>query len=377
MKIGIIGSGSMGSGIAQWSAQKGFQAFLYDINHQALAKAQQQIETSLLRLEQKGKIALGESMQINNRLTYTDILDDLSVCDLVIEAIVEDIDIKKKVFVQLEGVVSDECIIASNTSSLSITALAAALQKPERFIGLHFFNPATLMPLVEVIPGILTSEEVLKKAEDIVDQLGKVKVRAKDTPGFIVNRVARPFYGEALRIFEEGLATPEEIDFVMKEKGKFRMGPFELMDLIGNDVNYTVSETVWTQMYYDPRYRPSLIQKRMMEAGLLGRKSGRGYFDYAQTGEKSPIAVDEQKAEMILNRILAMLINEAVDALYLGIANEKDLDLAMTQGVNYPKGLIAWGREIGFHEVLKTLDELFEVYKDMRYRASAAFIGKL
>ena len=372
MKIGVIGSGSMGSGIAQWAAQKGFTTFLNDINNPALAKAQQQIETSLIKLVQKGKLSLTDSDRILNRLTYTENMDDLSVCDLVIEAIVENLEVKKKVFTQLEGIVSQECIIASNTSSLSITALASSLNKPERFIGLHFFNPATLMPLVEIIPGMRTSSEVLKKTQDWVDQLDKVKVLAKVTPGFIVNRLARPFYGEALKMYEEGLATPQEIDWVMKEKGKFRLGPFELMDLIGNDVNYTVSETVWTQMYFDPRYRPSILQKRMMEAGLLGRKTAKGYYDYSAENQVATVDISDEKSEMILNRILVMLINEAVDAQYLGIANEQDLDLAMTKGVNYPKGLMAWGREIGFEKILKTLDDLYDEYRDMRYRASIA-----
>ena len=371
MKIGVIGSGSMGSGIAQWSAQKGFETLLQDIHLTALSKAENQINASLEKLVSKEKISAAEKEEVLSRLSFVQELSQLSDCDIIIEAIIENIEIKKQVFAQLEGLVKEDCIIATNTSSLSVTALAASLKKPERFLGLHFFNPATLMPLVEVIPGMLTSSEYLAKAENWIDSLGKVKVLTKDTPGFIVNRVARPFYGEALRIYEEGLATPEEIDYVMKEKGKFRMGPFELMDLIGNDVNYTVSETVWTHMYYDPRYRPSLIQKRMMEAGLLGRKSGKGYFDYKEQIEKRTPELSEEKADMIFHRILAMLINEAVDALYLGIATEQDLDLAMTKGVNYPKGLIAWGRELGFDKVLKQLDELYHTYGDMRYRASA------
>ena len=287
---------------------------------------------------------------------------------MVIEAIVENPEVKKKVFIELEGIVSKDCIIASNTSSLSITSLAACLSEAERFIGIHFFNPAPLMKLVEVIPAIQTSAAILKVTKETIASWGKIVVQAKDTPGFIVNKVARPFYGEALRIYEEGIADIATIDWAMKEIGGFRMGPFELMDFIGNDVNYTVTETVFNAFYFDSRYKPAFAQKRLSEAGYLGRKTVRGYYNYAEGAENPKANEDEQLGKEIFNRVLAMLINEAADTLYLNIANAKDIDLAMTNGVNYPKGLLAWADELGINRCVEMLDQLFDEYREERYR---------
>jgi 3-hydroxybutyryl-CoA dehydrogenase len=225
------------------------------------------------------------------------------------------------------------------------------------------------MPLVEIIPAVQTSEDTLNKAKSIIDDWGKVTVIAKDTPGFIVNRVARPFYGEAIRIYEEGVADFATIDWAMREVGGFRMGPFELMDYIGNDINYTVTETVFASFYFDPRYKPSFTQKRMMEAGYLGRKSGRGYYDYS-TENTPKVNEDKELGKIILWRVIAMLINEAADALFLNIASKEDIDLAMTKGVNYPKGLLAWADEIGLENVLKQLEDLQAEYGEDRYRPS-------
>jgi 3-hydroxybutyryl-CoA dehydrogenase len=227
------------------------------------------------------------------------------------------------------------------------------------------------MPLVEIIPAVQTSEKVLNDSRALVESWGKVTVLAKDTPGVIVNRVARPFYGEALRIYEEGIADFATIDWAMTELGGFRMGPFTLMDYIGNDVNYTVTETVFAAFYYDPRYKPSFTQKRHSEAGYLGRKSGKGYFDYSENAVNPEPNKDEVLGKQILNRILCMLINEAVDAKFLNIASANDIDLAMTKGVNYPKGLLAWSNEIGLENVLQTLSDLQEEYGEDRYRPSA------
>ena len=224
------------------------------------------------------------------------------------------------------------------------------------------------MPLVEIIPAVQTSSETLNTTKSIVDNWGKVSVLTKDTPGFIVNRVARPFYGESLRIYEEGIADFATIDWALKEIGGFRMGPFELMDYIGNDINYTVTETVFTSFYFDPRYKPSFTQKRMMEAGYFGRKSGRGYYDYSKELPKANENRDLGK--QILWRVLSMLINEAVDALYLNIASKEDIDLAMTKGVNYPKGLLMWADEIGLKNILSQLEDLYSEYKEDRYRPS-------
>ncbi len=297
-------------------------------------------------------------------------MSSFSNCGLIIEAIIEKLEIKKSVFKQLEAIVSEECILASNTSSLSIASIAGACEKPERVLGIHFFNPAPLMKLVEIIPAIQTSEKITEKARNLIDNLGKLTVLAKDTPGFIVNRVARPFYGEALRIEEEGIADVATIDWAMKEIGGFRMGPFTLMDFIGNDVNYAVTESVWTAFYYDPRYKPSLFQKRIAEAGWKGRKSGRGYFDYSEGATNPSPNEDKNLGIEVFNRIHVMLINEAADAVFLRIASRDDIDLAMTKGVNYPKGLLKWADEIGIETCVTQLDALYEEYREDRYRCS-------
>ena len=286
MNVGIIGGGTMGSGIAQVAATSGCKVKLYDTNQAALDKAKAALEKILNRLIEKERIDNAEKLRIQSNISYVDNLKDLADSNLTIEAIIENLDIKKKVFSELESYVANDCIIASNTSSLSMASIAASLKNPKRCVGIHFFNPAPLMKLVEVIPAIQTSYETLEKAIDTIASWKKTVAVAKDTPGFIVNRVARPFYGEALRIYEEGLADFGTIDTAMKEVGGFRMGPFELMDFIGNDVNYTVTETVFKEFYYDPRYKPSFTQKRFAEAGYLGRKSGIGYYEYDENGKR-------------------------------------------------------------------------------------------
>jgi 3-hydroxybutyryl-CoA dehydrogenase len=370
MNVGIIGSGTMGSGIAQVAATSGCKVKLYDTNQAALDKSKVALDKVLSRLIVKGRIDSVEKNKIQDNISYVDSLKDLADSDLTIEAIIENLDIKKKVFSELESYVSDDCIIASNTSSLSIASIAASLQKPERCIGIHFFNPAPLMKLVEVIPAIQTSKEVLEKSIQIISEWKKVVAVAKDTPGFIVNRVARPFYGESLRIYEEGLADFATIDWSLKTLGGFRMGPFELMDFIGNDVNYTVTETVFTAFYFDPRYKPAFTQKRFSEAGYLGRKSGKGYYDYTEGAIKPVPTEDKVLAQTIFDRVLVMLINEAADALFLNIASAYDIDNAMTKGVNYPKGLLAWADEKGTNWCVSKLDKLYNEYHEDRYRCS-------
>jgi len=370
MKIGVLGSGAMGSGIAQVAATNGHNVVLVDTNAEAINNARGKLQKILARLVEKGKVDESTSQSIFSRIEFTTNNQQFVGCGLIIEAIVERLDVKKIVFSELENIVGNECILATNTSSLSVASIAAACDKSERVIGLHFFNPAPLMPLVEIIPAVQTSQETVKTARDLIDSWGKVTVLTKDTPGFIVNRVARPFYGEALKIYEEGIADFVTIDWAMTELGGFRMGPFTLMDFIGNDINYSVTESVFAAFYYDPRYRPSLTQKRHSEAGWHGRKTGRGYFNYSENAVKSEPSKDEVVGQEIVDRIVVMLINEAVDALFLNIATTEDLDLAMTKGVNYPKGLLSWADEIGLNVVLKRLEALQDLYGDDRYRPS-------
>ena len=368
-RIFVVGAGTMGAGIAQLSAQKGFETWLYDLSADQLSKAQAGINKSLRSLLEKGKIDATSYEAILGRIQFVNHLDAAQHADLVIEAIVENLTVKHEVFKALEGLVSPTCILASNTSSLSIASISSALKQPERFLGIHFFNPATLMPLVEIIPSVLTHEVVVAQAQEIILAMGKTVALCKDTPGFIVNRVARPFYGEALRIYEEGLADFVTIDYAMTSIGGFKMGPFELMDYIGNDVNYTVTETVFEAFYYDPRFKPSFTQKRLKEAGLYGRKTGRGFYDYSMN--RSNPTPDEALHQVIFNRIIAMLINEAYDAVLMQVASPSDVDLAMMKGVNYPKGLLAWSEEIGPSVILAQLNSLYERYGEDRYRPNA------
>ncbi len=368
MKIGIIGSGAMGAGIAQVAASAGHNVIVYDNNQAALQKAKANLDSTLKKLVEKQKLTDAEAKNISAQTSYASELNDFKNCELIIEAIVENLEIKQQVFTELEKIVSVNCILASNTSSLSIASIAAACTNASRVIGIHFFNPAPLMPLVEIIPAITTSAEVTNEAKKIIDAWGKVTVLTKDTPGFIVNRVARSYYGESIRIYEEGIADFATIDWALKEFGGFKMGPFELMDFIGNDINFKVTESVWQQFFYEPRFKPSLTQKRLYEAKLFGKKSGKGYYNYAEGAVNPAPHKDGKVGKDIFNRVISMLINEAVDALYLQVASKEDLDLAMTKGVNYPKGLLKWADELGLMNVLTTLQNLYNEYQEDRYR---------
>ena len=367
-KVGVLGAGTMGAGIAQVAAQAGHRVVLVDVNEVALEKAKNSFQTIFSKMVEKGKMTNEQLIETSNKISYSSSFDAFSNCGIVIEAIVENLSVKHKVFTELEVVVSDDCILASNTSSLSIASIGSVLKNSKRIIGIHFFNPAPLMPLVEIIPAVQTSDETLNFSKSLIDSWGKVTVLTKDTPGFIVNRVARPFYGEALRIYEEGVADFATIDWAMTTIGGFRMGPFTLMDYIGNDVNYAVTESVFSAFYYDPRFKPSFTQKRHAEAGFYGRKTGRGYYDYTEGSELPKPTEDPVLGRQIFDRIIVMLINEAFDALFLNIASRESIDLAMTKGVNYPKGLLDWADEIGLENVLAKLEELFAEYGEDRYR---------
>jgi 3-hydroxybutyryl-CoA dehydrogenase len=366
--IGIVGSGAMGAGIAQVAATAGHHVILFDTNQTALNKAKSNLENILKKLVEKQKITEQTSKNIIDRIQFAVDINQFKNCGLIIEAIVEILEVKQKLFSDLENIVPDDCILATNTSSLSIASIASICKNAERVIGIHFFNPAPILPLVEIIPAITTDNEVTKRSKNLIDNWGKQTVITKDSPGFIVNRVARSYYGESIRIYEEGIADFATIDWAMKTFGGFKMGPFELMDFIGNDINYKVTESVWTQFFYESRFKPSLTQKRLYEAKWFGRKSGKGYYNYAEGTALPKPTEDDELGKTIFYRVISMLINEAVDSLYLQLASKEDLDLAMTKGVNYPKGLLKWADELGVQNVLDILENLHALYSEDRYR---------
>ena len=366
--IGVVGAGTMGTGIAQIAATFGHKVFLFDAYKDQLKKSEEGLLKILNRQVTKNRMSQKEMDDILKRIHFVDHMSDFSECEYVFEAIIENLQAKQDQFARLEGIVKKSCVLATNTSSLSIASISSSLKKPNRFLGVHFFNPAPVMKLVEIIPGISTDNEITNEVLSLIKGWEKTTVVAKDTPGFIVNRVARPFYGEALRIYEEEIADPATIDCAMKELGEFKMGPFELMDLVGNDVNYEVTDTIFKQFYYDPRFKPSFTQKRLVEAGRLGKKTGRGFYDYENASNNPEPRKDEKIGRQILNRILSMLMNEAADAVFMNIASVEDVDLAMKNGVNYPKGLLKWADEIGLDVVLKRIETLQKMYGEDRYR---------
>jgi len=479
-EVAVIGAGAMGTGIAQVAAQAGHRVHVFDTRMGAADAAQQQIAESLRKLAGKGKLDPSEAEAAAARIVPVHALGDMVSARLVVEAIVEDLDAKRKMLRDLEVVVAADAVLASNTSSFSITSLAAGMKHAQRIVGMHFFNPAPILPLVEVVSGLATDADVAAMVYDTAKAWGKIPVHAKSTPGFIVNRCARPFYGEGLRIVQENAADPATIDAVMREAGAFRMGPFELMDLIGLDVNFSVTKSIWEAYFHDPRYAPSAIQAELVAGGRFGRKSGRGFYDYAADARKPTPATDGPRARpssvtavgagplvdglrermtaagiavertagsgpphfvvdgailapsdgraasalggdavvydlafdyractrlavarssacsdaayeaaagalqaagiavsrmrdapgLIVMRTVAMLANEAADAVSQDVASARDVDLAMRNGLNYPIGPLAWADAIGVEHVRTVLGNLSAYYGDPRYRTS-------
>ena len=359
--VGVVGAGTMGAGIAESAALAGMSVVVLDVGEDALERGRRTVEGDLDRRVKKGRLSEDEREQILGRISTTTSLEDLAGASLVVEAVVEDLDLKKKVFADLEGVVGEDAVLASNTSSLSVAGIATGVEHPERVVGMHFFNPVPAMKLVEVVSGPSTSPEAVSRTEEVAQGLGKTPIRVSDTPGFVVNRVARPFYLEALRIVEAG-GKPGEVDAALRDAG-FRMGPLELADLIGHDINLAVSESLFERYYYQPRFRPSFLQRSMVEAGTLGRKSGRGFYEYGGEGQGETGEGTEASGEISL-RVLSCIVNEAFLALSEGVATAEDIDQAMKLGANYPKGPFEWAEEMGAEVIVRKLDSLREIHGD-------------
>jgi 3-hydroxybutyryl-CoA dehydrogenase len=402
-RIAVLGAGTMGAGIAQVAAQTGHDVLLYDVSDEMLERGLERIRGPLRSRVERGKLSPEELDQTLDRISTTTERDRAAEYDFIIEAAPENIELKREIFSSLSIKTGPNTILATNTSSLSITSIAASAHSPERVVGLHFFNPAPVMQLVEVIAGRQTSSDCVQSAGELARAFGKLPVLSADMPGFIVNRVARPFYGESLRMLGEGTASITQIDAALKMAG-FAMGPFELMDLIGIDVNFAVTKSVYDAFFGEPRYRPHPIQQRLVDANTLGRKSGQGFYIY-RDGQPSEVAyrpvspvqhqrnggllpseltqrflsggeiyVEDDLSAEIVTRVLAMIINEAASAVGEGVASVRDIDRAMKLGTNYPKGPLRWGDEIGLDVTLEVLRALQETLGDDRYRPSPLLI---
>jgi len=478
-KIAVIGSGTMGVGIAQLAIMNGHSTVLYDLDREKTKQAVDGLHQTFAKLTEKGKLTSEQAQQALSRLSIADQIEALANVDLVIEAVVEKLEVKQALFKQLAAICNDQTIFASNTSSISVTAIASAVPYTERVVGLHFFNPAPVMKLVEIVQGLKTPAGLCQALKALMLAWKKIPVLTKSTPGFIVNRIARPFYAEAFRALQEQVTSYDQLDYALKQCGGFAMGPCELTDLIGQDVNFSVTQSVYEAFFYEPRYRPSLIQKELVDAGAWGRKSRQGFYCYddknqyqifqpqalstkffqAQVqvkgiwsqlpklltrlalnrgieSEENVIQIDDidlrlsqgesanlqylsrktilmdwhhdfaQAQAVVLShnhlcqaedlakieaffaqqqikvvwisdhpalltlRTIVLLTNEACEASLHGIATMEDIDNAMRYGVNYPKGPYQWMMQLGAEYVLATLNNLYAIYGEEKYRAS-------
>jgi 3-hydroxybutyryl-CoA dehydrogenase len=375
--IGVLGAGTMGAGIAQLAARSGARTILHDPIPEALARGVEKLKDGFHKDAARERLSAEEAQAGIERLEPVGELAAFAPCELVIEAVPERIDLKHDLYRRLSEIVSEECVLASNTSSLLVTAIAAAASKPERVVGMHFFNPAPVMRLLEVVAGEQSSEQALALAHATGEAMGKTVIRAKDGPGFLVNRCNRPFGLEALRLLQERIADVETIDRICRVEGGFRMGPFELMDLVGVDTGFEISKSFYEQSFGEPRWRPSPITARYVAAGRYGRKTGRGYYDYSsdpyRPADPDPPGAEEKvqpAAGGVLSRIVCQVINECAFALGEGVGSAADIDTGMVLGLNYPRGPLAWADQIGLDNVLAVLDGLWEEYHEERYRSA-------
>ncbi|MFL5906906.1 MAG: 3-hydroxyacyl-CoA dehydrogenase NAD-binding domain-containing protein [Solirubrobacterales bacterium] len=377
-RIGVVGAGTMGAGIAQIAALGGYRTAIYELDSKALERGLEQLRNGLRRGAERGRWSEQQAIDALERIETDTIIETLRGCDLVIEAAPEDLDLKRNLFQRLASVCDDGAVLATNTSSLSVTAIAAAVPDPERIVGMHFFNPPALMELVEIVAGDESGESPLELAAEAGRGMGRTPIRARDSVGFVANRCVRPFFLESLRMLADGLAPHDEIDRVIRLGAGLRMGPFELMDLIGIDVNFAVARSFWEQSFGEPRWRPSPIHERMVASGRLGRKTGRGFYTYAQGESHRPrdpdVEVerpifDEDELERvagpngpaILTRLGSTIANEACFALGEGVASEDDVNTAMRLGYNWPIGPLEWGERLGWSRALGVLEELREL----------------
>jgi 3-hydroxybutyryl-CoA dehydrogenase len=374
-RVGVVGAGTMGAGIAQIAALGGYETYLYEIDQKALDRGLEQLRTGMRRGTERGRWTESAAEDALERLKSDTLIELLRDCELVIEAAPEDLELKRNLFGRLATVCGDEVVLASNTSSLSVTAIASPVSRPERIVGMHFFNPPALMRLVEIVAGDESGEPALGLATEVAEGMGRTPIRARDSVGFVANRCVRPFFLESLRMLSERLACHDEIDRIVRLGAGLRMGPFELMDLIGIDVNFGVARSFWEQSFGEPRWRPNPIHARMVAAGRLGRKTGRGFYAYAKetphrprdpdvTVERPIFDEDELEsvagalAPAVLTRLGATIANEACFALGEGVATAGDIDTAMRLGYNWPIGPLEWGERLGWSRVLGLLEEL-------------------